>query len=100
MLRFLARLIGGFLLAVAVVFAVGDIARSLTGDRLQLTPLGEALAYLGIPAAPDAGGSQFVHDLTAMAVVWPASVALAVLALVLLFIGRPRRRREQRRIAR
>ena len=45
MLRFLARFIGFWLVAAAVVFAVVDGAKSIAASGLVTTPVAEAWAY-------------------------------------------------------
>ncbi|MCW4115947.1 hypothetical protein NPA31_013360 [Aurantimonas sp. MSK8Z-1] len=94
MLSFLARLVGGLLLAAAVVFAIGDIARSLTGTTIELQTLGDAAAAFGL-AVPH-GSESLVGAAWVTAAPWPASVSLAVAAFVFLLVGqtgaRPRRR--------
>jgi len=84
MIRLLFRLLGQLVLALALVFAVADIARSIANDAVSLTPLGTALAALGIVPVPVAGAV----DVMALVAGWPASVALMVLAFLLLFLGR------------
>ena len=84
MIRLLFRLLGQLVLALALVFAVADIARSIANDAVSLTPLGTALAALGIVPVPVAGAV----DVMALVAEWPASVALMVLAFLLLFLGR------------
>lgn len=87
MIRFLFRLAGQIVLAVGLVFAVADIARSLANDALSLTTLAEAAAALRLPLAP-AEGDASVLDVIALVSVWPAALVLAVLAFVLMFFGR------------
>ena len=84
MIRLLFRLLGQLVLALALVFAVADIARSIANDAVSLTPLGTALAALGIVPVPVAGAV----DVMALVAGWPASVALMGLAFLLLFLGR------------
>ena len=84
MIRLLFRLLGQLVLALALVFAVADIARSIANDAVSLTPLATALAALGIVPVPVAGAV----DVMALVAGWPASVALMVLAFLLLFLGR------------
>lgn len=87
MIRFLFRLAGQVVLAVGLVFAVADIARSLANDALSLTTLAEAAAALRLPLAP-AEGDAGVLDVIALVSAWPAALVLAVLAFVLMFFGR------------
>lgn len=90
MIRFLFRLAGQVILAVGLVFAVADIARSLANDALSLTTLAEAAAALRLPLAPSEGDAS-VLDVIALVSAWPAALVLAVLAFVLMFLGRRRR---------
>ena len=97
MIRFLLRSFGAILLAAALVYAVADIARSLADDTMILTPLSEALAGLGLPAAPPTGQSPAAADVSTRVLAWPVSVMLAVVAMLLLAAGRPARRRNDPR---
>ncbi|GGD05228.1 hypothetical protein [Aureimonas glaciei] len=92
MIRFLMRSLGAVLLAVALVYGVADIARSLADDAVMLTPLSEALAGLGLPSTVPDGTSPATAGLLARVLAWPMSVLAGVLALLLLAAGRPGRR--------
>jgi hypothetical protein len=92
MIRFLMRSLGAVLLAVALVYGVADVARSLADDRVTLTPLSEALAGLGLPSAVPGGPSPAAADLWAWLLAAPMSVLAGAVALLLLAAGRPRRR--------
>ena len=70
--------------------AVADIARSLANDALSLTTLAEAAAALRLPLAPSEGDASLL-DVIALVSAWPAALVLAVLAFVLMFLGRRRR---------
>ena len=87
-MRLVLRLIGGVLLAVAVVLAVSDIARSLAGDVVRLAPLGSVLAGTGLG---DAGTGSSGGTLLALVAAWPASVVAALAAFAFLALGRARR---------
>ena len=88
MIRFLFRLLGQIVLAVALVFAVADIARSLANDETSLTTLGDAAASVHLSMMPSTGASDRTIDVVALVSAWPAAVVLAGLAFLLLFIGR------------
>jgi len=88
MIRFLFRLCGQIILALALVFAIADIARSLANDAVSLTTLGDAAAAVHLPLVPAAGASANALDVIALASAWPAAAVLGVLAFLLLFIGR------------
>ncbi|MEF2070727.1 hypothetical protein [Consotaella aegiceratis] len=91
MLRFLARLVGAVLLAVAVVFAVGDVARSLASETMVLQPAADALTSLGLaPAASSQGGDGFGEVIAAAWALigpWPVSILFLVLAFLFLALG-------------
>ncbi|BDA82629.1 hypothetical protein Sa4125_01710 [Aureimonas sp. SA4125] len=93
MIRFVLRGLGAILLAAALVYAVADIARSLADEAVVLTPLSQALTGFGLPAAVPEGPSPVATDLIARVLGWPVSVISGVLALLLLAVGRPARRR-------
>ena len=99
-MRFRVNLLGGLLLAVALVFAVADIARTLADGETRLTTLAEALAVLGLGAETAPGLSGGAVDLFAAASAWAASVGFGIAALLLLFLGRPSRRRRPGRFVR
>lgn len=87
MIRFLFRLAGQIVLALGLVFAVADIARSLANDAPSLTTLAEAAAALRVPLAPSDGNAA-VLDVLALVSAWPAALVLAALAFLLMFLGR------------
>lgn len=94
MIRFILRVLGMLVLALAVVFAIGDIARSFTDGVMRLTPLAEAVNYFALRLPPGGGLSlsPFFTRIWTVASPWPASVSLAIVAFLLLFAGRPVRR--------
>ncbi|GGE09471.1 hypothetical protein GCM10011390_30680 [Aureimonas endophytica] len=93
-MRFLFNLLGGLLLAVALVFATADIARTLADGTLRLTTLGEGFASVGLPLAQETRGlSAGALDIVAALAGWPASLTCGLAALLLLFIARPPHRR-------
>ncbi|MBB4002657.1 MAG: hypothetical protein V7704_16105 [Aurantimonas endophytica] len=98
-MRFFRRLFGSLflafgtlLLAVGVVFAVGDIARSLAADALRLLPVGEALALLGIGVDPAATGSATVAVSYAAISGWSVAITAGALGVLFLLLGRGPRR--------
>jgi hypothetical protein len=86
MIRFLFRLAGQIALAVALVFAVADIARSLANEAVSLTTLADAAAAMRLPLTPAAPGAAL--DAVVLVSGWPAAAVLGLLAFVLLFLGR------------
>ena len=123
MLRFVVRTIGAVLLAVAVVFAVGDIARSMASGTTRLAPFSQALGLLGASPSEGADAGENAPDETVpdgtgqgetgagegapswnrrlgealrFSADWPASVVLGVLAFAVLAAGQPRRARRPR----
>ncbi|HEX2018731.1 MAG TPA: hypothetical protein VGO17_07305 [Aurantimonas sp.] len=91
-MRFLLRLVGSLFLAVGVVFAVGDIARSLAADATRLLPVGESLALLGVDFDPAATGSATVAVAYAAISNWSMAVTAGAIGVVLLLLGRKPRR--------
>ncbi|MEF2551872.1 hypothetical protein VQ042_10955 [Aurantimonas sp. A2-1-M11] len=94
-MRLLLRLIGTMCLAICVVFAVGDIARSLAAETTRLLTVSEALILIGasLPTAPD---SATLAVVTSEVGRWPVAITTGVAGLVLLVLGRtPRSRRRQ-----
>ncbi|HEY9055630.1 MAG TPA: hypothetical protein VIN77_00620 [Aurantimonas sp.] len=94
-MRFLVRLIGSLLLAIAVVFAVGDIARSLADQVTHLVSVREALAMMGGSLEPSGVQSATVAAMLAEIGRWSVSITAGVAGLVLLFAGRERKRRRR-----
>lgn len=91
-MRFLLRLIGSLFLAVGIVFAVGDIARSLAADATRLLSVGEALPLLGMTVDPAATGSATVAVAYATISAWPMAITAGAVGVVFLLLGRGRRR--------
>jgi hypothetical protein len=98
MLRFLARFLGFWLVAAALVAAVVDGAKSIADSALVLTPLSAtwtALAGIGAdaPADPALPALPWPADL---ALAWlmaaPTVAVLAVPGVALLILGAKRRR--------
>lgn len=91
-MRFLVRLIGSLLLAIAVVFAVGDIARSLADQATRLVSFAEALAMMGGSLEPSGIQSATVATMLAEIGRWSVSITAGVAGLFLLVVGRERKR--------
>lgn len=89
MIRFFVNVVGTLLLALALVFAVGDIARSIAQDALTITAMGDALGSIGVSLAGDAGASGVTSDLLALVSTWPAAPVLAVAAFLVFLVARP-----------
>jgi hypothetical protein len=97
MFRFLARFLGFWLVAAALVAAVVDGAKSIAASAFVTTPLAEAWAAVArltaeggdAPAAPPAWPLD-------VALAWlgaaPTFAALAAIGVVLLVLGSRRRR--------
>jgi hypothetical protein len=98
MLRFIARFLGFWLIAGALVAAVVDGAKSIAASSLVLTPLADTYKTLAAFGQPD--GTEVVIPTAPwpldMPLAWvmaaPTAVVLAVLGVALLVIGARRRR--------
>lgn len=90
MIRFLVNAVGTLILALAIVFAIGDIARTIAQDALRIMPMGEAMTLIGVPFVPAPGASGVSVDLVSVIAAWPAAPVLAVLAFLVFLIARPR----------
>ncbi|MFD2237916.1 hypothetical protein [Aureimonas populi] len=96
MIAFLFRLIGCFVLAAGTVFATGDVARSLSAERLRMTSVAEGWELLA--GAPLSAPPGLAANLAALVAAWPMAPTLAALAVLLLLLGR--RRASPARLAR
>ena len=76
-MRLLLRLIGTLFLCVCVVFAVGDIARSLAAETARLLTVAEALALIGSSLPPATDSRR-----------WSVAITAGVAGLVFLVLGR------------
>lgn len=94
-MRFLVRLIGSLLLAIAVVFAVGDIARSLADEMTRLVSVAEALAMMDIGFDPSGFDSATASTIAAEIGRWPVSITAGIAGVVLLVAGRERKARRR-----
>lgn len=94
------RLLGCLALAVGVVLAVGDAARSIAANRVTLLSIDQTIA-LAKPAEDDAeaepapaasgafGAGDEAAPLRAVVGLQPASVVAGLAGLVLIALGRP-----------
>ena len=91
MLRFLARFLGYWLVAAALVAAVVDGATSIAASRLVLTPLTGTWATLAALLGSEA--AAWPEDaVLALILSAPTVLALAAAGIFLLFAGTRRRR--------
>nr|WP_246206143.1 hypothetical protein [Propylenella binzhouense] len=101
MVRFIARLIGVWLVAAALVAAVVDAAKAIAASALVATPLGQVwfeVAPESLAAAQEAvavrlGAPWLWQAITAWILSAPAWLVFVLLGALLLRLGRPRRRR-------
>ena len=100
MIRFLFRSIAVMCLAIAVIFAVVDAARSIGASTLVLTPLTDSWdsALPGTRIALGQWLNDSVHPIAAdpvftTIVTWPTVLIFGGLALLCGLLGRPPRRR-------
>lgn len=98
MIKFLLRTLGLFGLAAAFVLVIYDGTKSIAGNRLFLTSVGDlwallspkSLATLQPLLSPYAGG--VLWDPVAVTFLsWPSWAVLGVLAILFMLLGRPRR---------
>ena len=100
MLRFLARFLGFWLVAAALVTAVVDGAKSIAASALVTTPLSEAwamlLAMAGGGEAPGEPAAAAANGPLEIALAWllaaPTVLLLAAPGVALLVIGAKRKR--------
>jgi len=97
-MRLIFRVLGTWLLGLALVLVVIDGTKSLAANRLILTPLGETWSAVHAPslAAVEAFfGTRFfadlLHGMLTALLAYPAFAVIAVPGIVLLLIGRARR---------
>ena len=94
MFRFLMRAIGSLLLAGALAALVVDGTRSIASSRLVVTGLQQSLAWAGpttLALVQARMSSGLGTPVLAVLGLLPTSVALGVLGLLLLRLGRPPR---------
>ncbi len=98
MIKFLLRTLGLLGLAGAFVLVIYDGTKSIAGNRLFLTSVGDlwtlispkSLATLKPLLSPYAGGVLW-DPVTVTFLSWPSWAVLGVLAIVFMLMGRPRR---------
>ena len=90
-MHLLFRALGLLVLAIGVVFAVGDIARSLADETTQLVTIDQALASMGLVVAETAPGSSTI----AVVGTWSMSITCGALGIGLMLLGHRGRRRRQ-----
>jgi hypothetical protein len=94
MIAFLFRLVGCLLLASGAVFAIGDIARSLSAETLRLTSVTEGAALLAgsglIDIAGWASAPPPLGTVWQTVSLWPAAPTLGAIAILFLLAGRRR----------
>jgi hypothetical protein len=100
MLSFMMRVVGLFLLVIALVSAVMDITKSIGASKAIFTPFVEDWKKFGdasLNAAKEAVESYFFPFVWDPAILWflqwPTWLIFAILAFVFLAIGRRRRRK-------
>ena len=88
---FLLRFVGLVILATGVVFAVGDIARSLADESTRLVSIGEAFASMGLGFDPSALAEPSAARLVGAISQWSMAISCGVLGFLLLILGRRQR---------
>jgi len=99
-IKFLFRLLGYGLLAVAIIAGISDASSSIAMSEVHLAPLGEVWTDLS-PQSFEAAGDFLtakVHpalwgSLGETVLTWPVWAVLAPLGLLALWLGAKRRRR-------
>jgi hypothetical protein len=97
MLRLLARFAGYWLLAVMLVVAIVDGAKSMAASELVLTSVADAWQAMrdfgadGAAPAPTGALSWPLDALVAWLLSTPAFAVLAIIGILLLVVGRKRR---------
>ncbi|MER0238417.1 hypothetical protein [Fulvimarina sp. MAC8] len=88
-MRFFLRMIGTLFLAIATVFAVGDVAQYVADDVIRMATIAEIARMTGIGAGLFADGASP----TAAAIgTWPFAITFAIIGAVLTLLGRKPRR--------
>jgi len=99
-LKFIFRILGYGVLAVAIIAGISDASSSIALSEVHLAPLGEVWTDLS-PRSFDAAGAfltEHVHTalwgtLVETVLTWPVWAVLAPLGLLLLWLSAKRRRR-------
>jgi hypothetical protein len=100
-MRLLLRILGTWLIGLALIFLVVDGTKSLAANAIVFTSLGQAWTQLHAPSLEAVSGffqSRFFADLLAVTLdvllAYPAFAVLGVPGIVLTLMGRrPRRER-------
>ncbi len=98
-MRFLLRSLGLVILAVGVVFAVGDIARSLADESTRLVSIGDAFASMGLGYDPARLTEPSAARLVAAVSHWSMAISCGILGFLFLVLGRRPRPAGRRRTA-
>ena len=100
MFSFLSRVIGLFLLAIALVAAVVDISKSIGASEIVITQLGATWVSLSITSIQAAQGAiqGYIHPLIwdpgiQWILLWPTWLVAGILAFLFLLLGRRRRKK-------
>lgn len=88
-MRLFLRMIGTLFLAIATVFAVGDIAQYVADDVVRMATIAEIAQTTGIGASLF---SQGASPTVAAIGTWPFAITFAVIGAVLTLLGRKPRR--------
>lgn len=100
MIRFLFRSLAVVFLAVAVIFAVVDVTRTIGASTLTLTPLSQSWDRLAPGSRNDLAEwlAQSAHPILSDVVLanitaWPTFAVFGGLALLIAFLAQVRRKR-------
>lgn len=85
----LFRAIGLVVLAVGIVYAVSDIARSLADETTELVTIDQALTAMGFALSDAAPGSSTL----AVVGTWSMAITCGAIGLLFLLLGHRGRRR-------
>ena len=96
---FLLRSLGLVILAIGVVFAVGDIARSLADESTRLVGIGDAFASMGLGFDPAGVTEPSAARVIGAVSRWSMAISCGVLGFLFLVIGRKQRPAGRRRAA-
>lgn len=89
-MSFLFRAVGMLVLALGLVFAVGDIARSLADEATRMISVVDALHSMGLAVGWDEN-----EALSAIGG-WSMAITCGAIGLVLILLGHRTRRRQSR----
>jgi hypothetical protein len=98
-MRLILRVLGTWLLGLAVVLLIIDGTKSLAANALVLTPLGETWSTVNAPSLSAVRAffetrffADFLGRLFSLLLTYPAFAVIAVPGLLLAVVGRARRR--------